>query len=542
MSVPALYSLPDSIRVNRHLAINRAPNPTLKLLLLLLLVGGCCAIAQADTINEAIHRGDIATVQRMLRSNPRLVAFRGTDSSAPLHWAAWEGRADIAKLLIAGGANVNDQRSLDGGTPLWVAAWLGHTDVVKLLLQNGADPEILGNDGNTPLHKAAAYDHTDTIAQFHIVGQNIDTVNKEDDTPLGVAAMGDKVNVAKFLIAVGADIHHRNRAGQTITDLAITHQHDDIAAMIRDYQAGLDERAARELARTKPGVVFRTGYQNWGGQSVRAKEIYTTTFAGTAVGPEWSTQPLSGAQQGSMQISVTPAGQHRFLGEFGSQAVRLALQALPPHTLVSLAFDLYIIRTWDGNSFLGGPDIFTLDVAGGLPLLHTTFQNPSFADHGKYLIQAYPGEYPGSHYRPRTGAVEVDKLGFPVNVDGISTAMDAVYEISYTFSHTSSELAIEFAAHDLEALDNESWGIANVQVTVANDVPTPVLARHATTAPVAPTHSPTRAAAPMAGHRASQPKSHAVAHRSTTAVKKPSGSHPAPPAARLHPKEKPPGL
>ena len=57
----------------------------------------------------------------------------------PLQFAARAGFADVARALLAAGANANAGR--DGGvpTPLHFAAGEGHLDTVRVLLASGAD-------------------------------------------------------------------------------------------------------------------------------------------------------------------------------------------------------------------------------------------------------------------------------------------------------------------------------------------------------------------------------------------------------------------
>ena len=65
-----------------------------------------------------------------------------------------EDRADIVRLLIAKGANVNLAAD-DGSTPLhWAASW-GDVDITKQLLAAGADPNARDKNGDRPLEKAA---------------------------------------------------------------------------------------------------------------------------------------------------------------------------------------------------------------------------------------------------------------------------------------------------------------------------------------------------------------------------------------------------
>lgn len=86
---------------------------------------------------------------------------------SPLHVACMAGRVTLADLLLAGGADPNQQGTLrfislhdaltaqtselldkEGRTPLHLACEPGHIECVKHLLERKADPDIKG----TPPH------------------------------------------------------------------------------------------------------------------------------------------------------------------------------------------------------------------------------------------------------------------------------------------------------------------------------------------------------------------------------------------------------
>lgn len=54
----------------------------------------------------------------------------------PLHYAAWQGKAEPMKMLLKAGSSVNGQ-SDEGQIPLHLSAQHGHYDVVSGILVQG---------------------------------------------------------------------------------------------------------------------------------------------------------------------------------------------------------------------------------------------------------------------------------------------------------------------------------------------------------------------------------------------------------------------
>jgi YVTN family beta-propeller protein len=181
---------------------------------------------------------------------------------------------------------------------------------------------------------------------------------------------------------------------------------------------------------------------------IHTQSLLTETFE-SSVNSGWS----------SALVSTTPVGGRKFLGEFGTQTVNLALASIPSHSSITVSFDLYVLKSWDGNGVLGsGPDTFDFGVTGAAaPLLHTSFGNyPG-------QVQAFPGTHPGPSNSDGTGASERNTLGY-------SFYGDTVYRLTYTFAHTASSLTLNFAASLPDGdpgLHNESWGLDNVVVRYA---------------------------------------------------------------------------
>ena len=177
--------------------------------------------------------------------------------------------------------------------------------------------------------------------------------------------------------------------------------------------------------------------------------IYSNNFE-TVVGPEWSTNA----------VGITPAGGRHFLGPFGNQTLTLTFSNLAPHAAVTVMADVYAIRSWDGNDMSDGPDLFELNVAGGLKLIHSTFNNGP--TNSVASGQAYPDQHPAGVNPARTGAAGTNSLGF--TLPGIG-AMDSVYRVTYSLPHSSDWLMLNFLATGLNTnLTGESWGVDNVRV------------------------------------------------------------------------------
>jgi ankyrin repeat protein len=91
------------------------------------------------------------------------------DRWTTLHWAAWNGRKEVAEFLLSQGAKVN-ARDEHGHTPLHCAAMWNKKDIVELLIEHGADVNATDNEGRTPLHYAAWDDHIEVVEMLRNCG------------------------------------------------------------------------------------------------------------------------------------------------------------------------------------------------------------------------------------------------------------------------------------------------------------------------------------------------------------------------------------
>lgn len=122
------------------------------------------ALLEAGADVRARSRSYLQTVtsevtQRAGREELNYTVPRG--GSTPLLFAARAGDAESVRLLVEGGADVNETMP-DGATSLVIAAHSGHTDAAKMLLEKGADPNAAAV-GYTALHAAVLRSDLDLV-------------------------------------------------------------------------------------------------------------------------------------------------------------------------------------------------------------------------------------------------------------------------------------------------------------------------------------------------------------------------------------------
>jgi ankyrin repeat protein len=92
-------------------------------------------------------------VVRVLIEHKADVNARTDGGFTPLLFAAQQGDADSAQLLLTAGADVN-VATPDGDTPLLIASASGHEAFSIYLLEHGANPNSVDRNGIAPIHYA----------------------------------------------------------------------------------------------------------------------------------------------------------------------------------------------------------------------------------------------------------------------------------------------------------------------------------------------------------------------------------------------------
>jgi uncharacterized protein len=208
-----------------------------------------------------------------------------------LVFAAREGDLDSARILVAGGADVNEATQY-GWTPLLTATQNRHYALATFLLERGADPNLANKGGWTPLYlatdnrnieggdypvRAGDLDHLDFIRTLLARGANVNAratdstetrtiftmqwLNEDGATPFLRAAQSGDIELMKLLLARGAD--PRIATANNVTALAaaagvgwvqgVTYERseqDNVEAVTLCLELGIDPNAVDGDGRT----------------------------------------------------------------------------------------------------------------------------------------------------------------------------------------------------------------------------------------------------------------------------------------------------
>ena len=151
---------------------------------------------QCDFIHEAARSGDLEKIKLLLNEARSSVLDKdGPDASTPLHWAAFYGHLEIAKLLLEAGKTISNvpphaYENNNGETPLHWSAFGGRKDVSEFLLKHGWDANAVSRRGDTPLHCAVEWGGNECVELLLINGADVNAWNDYQISPLQRAEEG----------------------------------------------------------------------------------------------------------------------------------------------------------------------------------------------------------------------------------------------------------------------------------------------------------------------------------------------------------------
>lgn len=209
---------------------------------------------------QAIADNSLAEVKRLIRANRKLSCAQAEEDrlftgdfvhwlyvgDTPLHLAAAGYRVEIARLLLASGADPNAAHNRRRSTPLHYASdgcvTLEHWDekvqvrMLKLLIGAGANVAAADKNGATALHRAVRTRCAKAVRFLLEVGANPTARNLSGQTPFHLAvqntgkggsgeskAISGQKEIIEAFLSAGLDPDLRNGDGVSVCDSAQSH-------------------------------------------------------------------------------------------------------------------------------------------------------------------------------------------------------------------------------------------------------------------------------------------------------------------------------
>ena len=215
-----------------------------------------------QTIFDAIAAGDVERVEELAAADPEVSSRRDDAGVSALMQARYRGPGPIVEALLAQGADLDvfeaatfgrldrlrellDQEpsgaqafAADGFPALHFAAFFGQPEAARLLLDRGADENAVARNPMRvqPIHSAAAASDAEIVGLLLAAGADANARQQGGFTPIHAAAQNGDEATARLLLEHGADPEARTDAGRNAVELAQDAGH---AAVVNLLQAGV---------------------------------------------------------------------------------------------------------------------------------------------------------------------------------------------------------------------------------------------------------------------------------------------------------------
>lgn len=153
---------------------------------------------------SAIAVNDTAMVQRILMDNPDATGWRNAQGMTALMAAAQAGAKESAWILARAPDAGLESVNANGSTALMFAAFEGKAAVADVLLKAGADINHVNTKGHTALMSAAAHGYRNTVALLLDAGADPTIKDAEGITAVDFARDNEHAGVADLIAQAAA--------------------------------------------------------------------------------------------------------------------------------------------------------------------------------------------------------------------------------------------------------------------------------------------------------------------------------------------------
>ncbi len=239
-------------------------------------------------IHQALTAGDASSVQKAASDKDQL-SMQNEYGETPLIVAVKNRQAEYVDILLANGAEPDQQNPVNGETPVIAAVKNNDAVILNKLLDAGASPDLTDNEGVSPLRwairkihiemvkavtaktgtgntgeisaavlESAAYGNSEALDYLYSSGAPQNPVSRMNETPLILAARFGHTGIVKQLVNTEADLDAVDVNGACALTWAARMGNADITHML--IQAGAKTELIDTVGFTPLAHAVRLGH------------------------------------------------------------------------------------------------------------------------------------------------------------------------------------------------------------------------------------------------------------------------------------------
>jgi ankyrin repeat protein len=181
---------------------------------------------------KAIKAGKKAEVQFLLDQGADINKPERASKATPLYFAINFNQLEIARLLIARKAKIN-QAEKNGVSPFYKAMEDKNLKAAQFLVENGADVNQVDKDGISSVYRCAEINFLKGLEFLHKHHADFDVVTNDKVSPLYISAQNNYTSVVNFLVkTVKVNVNSITKHGISAAYVAAYQGHEAIVTTL----------------------------------------------------------------------------------------------------------------------------------------------------------------------------------------------------------------------------------------------------------------------------------------------------------------------